>query len=460
VWAVFRYPLGNDPAIFQFYAWAMTVGDMPYRECFDVNTPGVMILHWAWGVLTAFEDAAFHSLTVTLSTLSLVGGAWWLRDRVPREALLLGLAVAIWAFVGITPWDRGQRELFQGFFLLGAFALIGRHPLVAGGLAGCATTIKIAVLPVVWLCWMAWMIPTFKERGTREGLKASLWSFAGFLVPLGAVVGWLYAYEALAPFLQIQTTYLPLHRTVLTVPVTEALAKTLPLFLVGLGIAALVHRTWALAALHLGAVAIFVGQRHGWTYHMHMAIPFVLPTVALLAARIPKRAFLPLIAVPLVLATLTTVYDHGRGMTRAERVDDHWDYPAHEKVAEYLREHSLPTDRVLTNNDEQQLLYMARRRSATPFVYGFLFSESNPEPVLRNLGFARYTMVVARRPGWVVWNMHPYSPELDSLEANPSLFAWVRSNCRLDAEIEPYAVYRCFRPLDFNGGGISTPALL
>ncbi len=325
-------------------------------------------------------------------------------------------------------------------------------------LAGCATTLKIAVLPVIWLVWMAWLFPLFKQRGNRAGVKASLTSFAGFLIPLVAVVGWLYWYDALGAYLEIQRTYLPLHRTVLTVPWTEALGQTLPIVLLGLGVWTAIKGPRVAAAVHLGAIAIFLLQRHGWTYHLHVAVPLVMPTVALAAAAIPKRALLPLAAVPLLLATSTTVYDHGTGLQRGVHVDAHWNFPAHQAVAEYLRQNSLPTDRVLTNNDEQQLLYMARRRAATPFLYGFLFSESHPEPVLRQLAFARYTLVNARRPRWVVWNTTPHSPELDSLAANPALRAWIGANCTPAVQIEPYAIYRCMKPSDFTAAGTAAPA--
>ncbi len=417
------------------------MGDLPYVDAYDVNTPGIMLLHWGWGMLAGFTDGAFLGLALGLSTLAVFGALWALRDEVPPEALLLGLFVGLWAFTRITPWDRGQRELFQGVLLLAAIGLRAR-PLAAGLLAGAAVTIKIAVLPVIWLVWMTWIVEQVRAR--RPGaVRDTLLSFAGFVVAPAGVFVWLYAVGALEAFLGIQQTYLPLHNQVLRVPALEALAKPLPIAVLTLGIVTAIRGPRVLAAALLGNIAIYLYQAHGWTYHLQIAVPLMAPAAALAARDLPARVPVGAALVAAIPVVMMLHYDLTDGRTRATRVDDHWDYPAHLEVAAYLKTHGPPTDRVLTNNDEHQLLYLARRRAATPFLYGFLFSESHPEPRLKQLGFARYSKVVARGPEWVVWNTTPYAPELDSLEANRALATWIARNCHLERRIRSYLVHRC-----------------
>ncbi|MFT7623446.1 MAG: hypothetical protein ACI9WU_002629, partial [Myxococcota bacterium] len=381
VWSAFAYPLGNDPAIFQFYGWAMTVGELPYVDAYDVNTPGIMLLHFGWGSLAGFTDPAFLSLALGLSTLCLLGaGLTLLRPgltatsvpkaavptaAVPTAAVVLGMAVGIWAFTQITPWDRGQRELFQGVLLLAAMGSARRSPLVAGALAGMAFTLKLAILPVLWVVWMAWLWDMSRQN-TPHAVRRTVASFVGFVIPVVSVFAWLWQVDALDAFMDIMNTYLPLHNQVLRVAWTDAMAQPLPIAVLVLGIAAAATGHRVLGAALLGNIAIYLYQRHGWTYHLNISVPLMAPAAALVASHLPTRFVLPAALLPAIFAVLTVHYDLGDGLVRAEQIDDHWRYSAHVAVAEYLQANGTAADRVLTNNDEQQLLYMARRRAATP----------------------------------------------------------------------------------------------
>jgi hypothetical protein len=124
-------------------------------------------------------------------------------------------------------------------------------------------------------------------------------------------------------------------------------------------------------------------------------------------------------------------------------VDSHWDFDAHQKVAAFLREKGPESDRVLTNNDEQQLLYMARRRGATRCLYSFMCSEAETIPLFQKLSRERLEQLRARPPQWVVWNTHPYAKESDTLMANPRLAQWIAGHCQEREPMAPYRVWRC-----------------
>jgi hypothetical protein len=442
--AVFLYPLGNDPAIFQYYAWAMSVGEVPYVDSLDVNTPGIILLHWMWGSLLGYSDAAFLSLAVLLSTAAYWGALWVLRRSRPL-ALMVAAMVGLWAFVSITPWDRGQREIFQGFLLLLAvFAGSRERTLTAGLFLGAAVTIKASILLVIAPAGLFWL---WRFRPGRQRFGSLV---LGAAIPIGAVLIWLAAIGAWGDFWWTQWHYLPHHRSQFTVPWQEAISHPLAMWLASLGLIALFCSRFGqlMGVTMLSAVGLYLFQRHGWSYHLHSLVPLMLPVVSLVAERFvvtrTEQLLAWVVAVGLLfLIVLNIHYDHTKGLERAHRVDSHWDFDAHQKVAAFLREKGPESDRVLTNNDEQQLLYMARRRGATRCLYSFMCSEAETIPLFQKLSRERLEQLRARPPQWVVWNTHPYAKESDTLMANPRLAQWIAGHCQEGEPMAPYRVWRC-----------------
>jgi hypothetical protein len=470
VWTALLYPLGSDASIFQYLAFLMDNGVVPYRDVAEMNTPGILILHWGVTQVIGLTDGAFIAFVMALCTCAIAAGLWHLRGRVSLLAMVVGLAVSLWAFVTITPWDRGQREMLGGLLLLGAFGLGGRAiaattplrtaawGLAAGVVAGCAVTLKVTIIVVVWASWALWLMRVSRAkrgyRGVRHSVSAAFASLIGIFIPLGAVLLWLDVNTALGHFWHLQTTILPAHAGHMLVPFAAAMSKPLPLFLTALGIAAVASAPKGnglrlLGVTHLAVVATYLVQRHGWVYHLHVSIPLVLPTVALLIDDwLPKARWAPVAALVVSGALLLKVglvvgYDSGRGLHRAVQVGDHWNHESMQTVAAQISR-GPRTDTVASNNDEHQLLLMAQRLPATPFLYGFLFSESHPDKGLAQLAMARVDIVRRTPPQWVVWNTRPYRPTLDSLEANPTFAAWLGARCdELRSMPAPYRVWHC-----------------
>lgn len=474
--AALRYPLGSDASLFQYHAWAMDHGVMPYRDSFEFNTPGVVLWHWVLGRAVGLTDGAFIAATVAASGLSLVATALWLKRRVSPPALAVGLSVGLLAFVAITPWDRGQRELWQGLFfglalLLGG-AAVGRPrgtglllATLAGLLAGVAVSFKWPYVLVVWPVWFMWLWLSAKQRlpGAIGPAGLGLGSFAGFGLATAGWVLWLAGNDALSAFVGIQALVLPLHAGQWSLGLGELLAGRWPLgllVLVGLGLAAATRRPRAdapqsasgsaplmLALALLGSLLLYLVQRKGWTYHLHGAVPLLAPLGALIWERLTPR---PVTAAALAVATVTALYgaslvryDLGPGLTRAHEVGGHWNHDAMTAAAALMGK-GPATDTVLTNDDELQLLLLAGRKAATPFIYGFLASESHPSPEIRRLARQRVDAMHRHPPGWVAWNEAPYRPELDALDANPTLASLIRNSCReLLESPAPYRLFRC-----------------
>jgi len=473
-WAMLRYPLGNDPAIFQYHGWALTVGEVPYRDALEFNSPGIIFLHWIVGVLMGFSDRVFLLFTLFVSTVAAWGPLVEKHLKRNPSAWLAAMVTTLWAYGAITPWDRGQRELFQGIFLLSTFGLgvwiqesikdrVRRGVLLGMGcLLGAAVTIKITIAVLLVPLVVVWFAAErlWNQRPLKQCFATAGWIMLGVGFPVAAILLWVQTIGAWDGFWQTQWQYLPIHRGQIGVSLPNAMSHTLPwiVLLVGasaLGIAFIRRSDKPLSLLVLGTalvglVALYLLQGKGWTYHLHIALPLLgltvglvvhhgLPASGTLARLIP---WLGSIAVLIVVAG-NTHYDHGNGLVRGEHVGNHWNYSSHQQVATLLQSEGAPSDRVLVNNDEQQLLAMAQRRSATSCMYGFLCSESQPDPFLASLGLQRAAQVNDRAPSWVVWNDQPYQPALDELSANPLIEAWITRRCSLRTTIPPYRVWRC-----------------
>ena len=375
---------------------------------------------------------------MALSTAALFSPAVLLRKQFGAHTLLLSTAIGLWAFVGITPWDRGQRELFQGIFLLLSMgALMTQRPVVAGLCAGIAVTLKVTTIVVVLPVALVWL-----NQHRNQTLK----TVAGFSIPLFVCLVFLMASGAWDAFLWTQIHYLPHHSQQFSVSLSQSLAQPLVWLLMVVGVAGIARGGTArlMGLIPLINVGLYLLQRHGWSYHLHISIPFILPIIAVVCDSVRFRAWA--VAASLVAVSIAgsvTYYDHTKGLVRAHKVDDHWDYDAHLKVAAYLQTHGDASDRVLTNNDEQQLLYMARRRSATRCLYSFLCSEAHATEPFVTLARERLETVRSRPPQWVVWNTTPYAPEMDSLAANPTLNDWISKHCVTAPTQGPYLVWRC-----------------
>ena len=54
------WPLIHDAPLFHYVAWLMGQGLVPYRDIFDMNLPGVYLLHWAVLATVGAGDLAWR----------------------------------------------------------------------------------------------------------------------------------------------------------------------------------------------------------------------------------------------------------------------------------------------------------------------------------------------------------------------------------------------------------------
>lgn len=475
VWRSLGWPLIHDAPLMHYVAWLITQGAVPYRDAFDMNLPGVYLLHlavlvaggpgdWAWRLFDLGWLAA--TCAVIFAYCRPMSGDW---------AAASGAALFALYHLSGGAWRAGQRDFLLCLFLLaGVYGVAraieagGARPLAAAGLAlGAAMTIK----PYAGLLWVGCILVaalTARRRERSAARAAAAIAGAGLVVP-ALVFGWLAWRGGLGPFVDILTGYvLPLYSRIGRSSVWTALGwyeYGWPLWLLfaAVGAAALLSparegfaaRKWlaALGALYGGLH--FWLQSKGWEYQLYPLALFLCalaPTVAVRAStgRWAGPRFAPRRAVPLMLwAALVVVL----GVKGAHALEPPWIAEKARRVAAVtadLREvlsapgaGAAPTVQVMdvTEGGIHALLRLGLREP-TRFLYDFHFFHDERDPRVQALRAEFVGALEAGPPAAIVvfrdtWNR----PGYDRIEEFPALRRLLEGAYRMAVEGDGYRVY-------------------
>ena len=109
-WRSRSWPLVHDAPILHYIAWRIGDGAAPYRDVFDMNQPGVHLLHLAVLKIFGAGDVAWRAfdlvwLTLTALAVGVLAAPW-------GTAAALGGAAAFAAYhLAGGAWQAGQRDL-------------------------------------------------------------------------------------------------------------------------------------------------------------------------------------------------------------------------------------------------------------------------------------------------------------------------------------------------------------
>jgi hypothetical protein len=424
-WLSLPWPLIHDAPIMHYIAWRIGEGAVPYRDLFDMNFPGVYLIHLMVLRVLGAGDAAWRTfdlfwLALTSFTVALFARPW------RRVASIGGAAFFAAYHLGAGAWQTGQRDfLLCPFLLAGALGVVhwrerGRAwALGLGGLAlGAGATVKPhATLLALALMLLAWLAP---PQGRSRWVGPLVLAGGLVIVPLG-VVAWIAAIGGLSAWRDIVFGYLvPLYSR-LRQPGAWAVyrwslwpAVALALILsIGhaLGARRLTFRhVVALVGLGYGLVH-YVGQGKGWEYHLYPLAAFAAvllcsEVAAVLRSR-PVAFGVPLLA---VLAALVVMLEQ-TGTVNAE-AGFIWDKERQVRLlTEDLEAGLRPGDRVQvldTTDGGVHALLRVGAREPTRFLYDFHFFHDRGHPVIRalraellaGLDQAPPRFVVLFRRGW------------------------------------------------------------
>lgn len=297
------YP-SPDQSIFDYIAWLGSQGLSPYRDSFEVNWPGKILIHrlaqYAFGnspdAFRAFDYLVMQAATLVASAL-----LW-------RQGLRVGAAVmlATYPAIYITSghWMAGQRDIVAAqFLLIACYWLVGPWRSQAGlWAAGAAMAFAVAIRPT-YLAFLVGAIiveagwPNVSEPRFIRKTKAIAWialgaatTVIGFVL-IGATLGSLGAwYEQSIRYVLECYASGPAPQSLSAVSV-DLFARSWHWLTLG-AIGGLV--SWALRTelnrhlimLLMGAMATFtlsfIVQNKGFGYHLGGFLPFMVLLFAVL----------------------------------------------------------------------------------------------------------------------------------------------------------------------------------
>jgi hypothetical protein len=423
--------IGRDQGIFQYIAWAVLQGDVDYRDVRDVNGPLVHLIHMIMLGLGGADEHRFHviDMVATGASFAIVGALLpgVLARRTPTLLERAGWALAGWVVLAgqyglYLYWNQAQRESFCDWFLLPSIALQAARPANDERAASRRVVAIAALSTITWFGKPSFVLFTAMQLAVllvdREIVLSWRARLASFVVggALGAAIPVVYLlrYGDVLAYLQITLRDVPsIYRFIWARSAPEILGDEGPLgsATFGLAIAAVLvalvvmrslpRRALVMALAPVVGVLVAVLQHKGFDYHFH---PLTATThmglmlvVIMLWERFrgaprsrPTGRWLALGltgAYALFVASSMRSSPHTRnvwilagGETPEKRsLQEYFDtFKSHDffpwdlrQGASWIAEKTRPDARVQMYAMDPYLLFLARRRSATPYIYAY-----------------------------------------------------------------------------------------
>jgi len=436
------WPLIQDAPVMHYIAWRIGEGDVPYRDLYDINQPGVYVLHLALLRTLGAGDGAWRAfdlawLAATAGAAALLAARWG-----AVAATGAGLAFAAYHLAG-GAWQAGQRDFLLCVFLLAGALGVARwleRPAGAWSLAGAGLALGAAVglKPYAVLFAGALGLIVLVAAARRCDAGGALRSIGAYVAGTAAVPAALAIWLALAGGLRAWADVVFGY----ALPVYGHLGRSAPwlghrwLGWIPLGVAAVGGLVAAVAsrridARHLVAavgivygIAHYVGQAKGSEYHLYPLAAFfcVLAFSALTPVLTAPRAWLGVclaatLAVALVLLT-------AKGL---EASDAPWIWDKERRVralVDDLGRRLAPGDTVQVLDVADGGLHALLRlhvRQPTRFLYDVFFFHEPERPVVRAMRAEFITALEARPPRFIVLMRGWPSGDYDRIGSFPAL---------------------------------------
>ncbi len=422
----------RDQGIFQYIAWAVLKGDVDYRDVRDVNGPFVHMLH---GILMRFgggEEHRFHILELWGTGLSFAFVGACIPGLVaksrPRWLERAAWAAAAWVILSAqymlyTAWNQAQRESLLDWFLLPSLALQLLPPAKTARSAS-LRVVAIAALSTItcfgkpsYVVFVAMQLAVLLvDRDLVVGWKSKLKGFVvGGLLGAALPILYLLSYGDVRAWARLTLVDVPqVYRFIWAKSVQEIFGEEGPLASAAAGLAAsalllglvamrqLPRRALVIALAPLCGIMNVWLQHKGFGYHFHPLtasthIAFLVVVSALWERfrTAPRR--LPLGRLAALAVTIALALEMASGMRSSSHiVRNAWLLSGGEtaekrqkeeyfqtfktydffpwelsQAASYLHEVTSETARVQIYGMDPYILFLAQRRSATPYIYAY-----------------------------------------------------------------------------------------
>jgi 4-amino-4-deoxy-L-arabinose transferase-like glycosyltransferase len=471
-WRSWSWPLIHDAPLMHYIAWLIAQGAVPYRDIFDMNVPGVYLLHL--GVITLLGEGDRAWRIVDLAWLGLTAVALFGFSRRMGDAWSGFGAALLFVLYHLSggAWRAGQRDFLLALFLvLAAWGAArawesggARAPLLWGGLAAGAGVMIKPQAALFWLACAAVALWGGRRGGALRAL--ALWCAAGLAVP-AAVVGWLAWRGGADAFVAIATGYvLPLYSRIGRVSVWEGLRWhvygwqiwSCLIVLAILGMFTRIEkpygvRRWlALAGAAYGFFH-FAIQGKGWEYHFYPLAVFLCALASVpLAAQVKQATSwrarpVPALSRALALAMLVVAVGL-LGIKGVEAADARWIAEKEARVSALARDLAglVPRGASVQVMDVTEggihALLRLHVRQPTRFLYDFHFFHDEGDPRIQALRAEFAGDLERGRPAAVVvfrdtWRRQGY----DRLKDFPAVYLLLERNYTKVLEGDGYRIY-------------------
>ena len=159
-WRSLGWPLIHDAPIMHYVAWLIAGGAVPYRDVFDMNLPGVYLIHWAVLAVGGPGDRAWRLFDLGWLAATCVLLFVYCRPAGDRWAAASAGALFALHHVSGGAWRAGQRDFLLCLLLLVGALGVARSLEHGGALAsrlwaGLALGAGMMVKPQSGAFWMA-----------------------------------------------------------------------------------------------------------------------------------------------------------------------------------------------------------------------------------------------------------------------------------------------------------------
>jgi hypothetical protein len=473
-WWSLAWPIVSDLPVMLYDGLLMNdFGRMPYRDFFDMNAPGTMVLYAAMQHI--IQGSSLYARILDLAILLSISGFTCLALRAHGlRSGLLASAAFVFAYMNIGIEHSLQREYLCILPLSLSMALVFNAntlrtaPYIYFTILGVLAGLVFSIKPPLALCWLplvgyvAWQNIT-TGQSSRSLFKTIgsmvLCTLAGaLLVPMVLLV-WLYKSNALGPFWSMAVHYWPLYKQLSgqagilaqdpmaalnrywlnTVLSTEAWWDSAIAFrdfdklsFMGFvsGIIILKDKNFSKQIIALWGIVFFTFlyipvSGKFWRYHYIPLFYALSLSAGLLVSKqfLKKINFSPCASIIIAIALLCCF------PSRVAHDWNNWKMPESPAVIKnggdivfiesYLNKHAAPDDLIMpleVADGAIHVLYRMKRPLAGKFIYDFHFYHHAEHPYIQELRTQMMTDLIRLKPKFIVRSKKPWR----SPAVNPS----------------------------------------